>query len=507
MASDSINQIVQEKLDKNNFHAWRFRITNFLMGKGYWDYIEGEHQAAPRVPEQNPTAEQLKAFKDWNQGARKVMYWLSISIQDTMIGHIQDAESPKEAWDELVKLYETNTKARKLQLKNDFNTVSKKNLTVNEYALKIKGIVESLASIGVAVEDDDKVEVCLRGLTPAYKQFKTSIQTRENIPNFSDLISMLIIEEKNLGDDSASQPKESSSEQAFYSGRGRGRGRGGRGQRGGRGRGGDQESYDSNKSTRGRGNSRGRGSQRGRKKSDSDANSGCWTCGKLDHFERDCPWKEQGNRKQQGNYASSSNQHDPERMFVMQHMINSMSASVSTGAENVWYVDSGASNHMTGHGEWFKDMQNLERPGYVETGDDTAHPFKHTGNVPLTMHDGKVKYLADVLHVPSITKNLVSVGQMVEQNLQVRFNPAGLFIEEYKEDGRLIAQGKKVGRMFTLDVDVPEVKAAMFAQGTGVVADIEIWHKRIGHVNVQRLKSMQNQNIITGNPKFKVDGM
>ena len=87
---------------------------------------------------------------------------------------------------------------------------------------------------------------------------------------------------------------------------------------------------------------------------------------------------------------------------------------------------------------------------------------EHTGNVPLTLQDGKVKYLADVLHVPSITKNLIFVGQMVEQNLQVRFTLAGLFVEEYKEGGRLIAQGKKVGRMFTLDVDIPEVKAAMF---------------------------------------------
>ena len=147
----------------------------------------------------------------------------------------------------------------------------------------------------------------------------------------------------------------------------------------------------------------------------------------------------------------------------MQHMITSMSANVSTLGANVWYVDSGASNHMTGHGEWFRDMQDLERPGYVETGDDTSHPIKHTGNVPLTLQDGKVKYLADVLHVPSITKNLISVGQMVEQNLQVRFTPEGLFVEEYKEGGRLIAQGKKVGRMFTLDVDVLEVKAAMFA--------------------------------------------
>ena len=73
MASDSINQIVQEKLDKNNFHAWRFCMTNFLMGKGYWNYIEGEQKIAPRVLNENPTAEQLKAFKDWNQGSRKVM--------------------------------------------------------------------------------------------------------------------------------------------------------------------------------------------------------------------------------------------------------------------------------------------------------------------------------------------------------------------------------------------------------------------------------------------------
>ena len=90
------------------------------MGKGYWDYIEGEHKKAPRVPKKNPTAEKLKALKDWNQGARKVMYWLSISIQDAMIGNIQDAESPKEAWDELVKIYETNTKARKLAIEKRF---------------------------------------------------------------------------------------------------------------------------------------------------------------------------------------------------------------------------------------------------------------------------------------------------------------------------------------------------------------------------------------------------
>ncbi len=55
----------------------------------------------------------------------------------------------------------------------------------------------------------------------------------------------------------------------------------------------------------------------------------------------------------------------------------------------------------------------------------TAHPVVHIGNVPLVMQDGKMKYLSDVFHVPNITKNLVSVGQMIEQGLQVQSNLDG----------------------------------------------------------------------------------
>ena len=112
-----------------------------------------------------------------------------------MLGHIQDALLPKEAWDSLVKLFAVNTKARKLQLKTELNTLE---MSVNEYALKIKSICESLASINAKVEDDKKVEVCLRGLGPQYKSFKTSILTRDNISTFADMVSMLVVEERNL---------------------------------------------------------------------------------------------------------------------------------------------------------------------------------------------------------------------------------------------------------------------------------------------------------------------
>ncbi len=46
----------------------------------------------------------------------------------------------------------------------------------------------------------------------------------------------------------------------------------------------------------------------------------------------------------------------------------------------------------------------MKTPGFVETGDDTAHPITQIGKVPLSMQDGQTKYLKDVLHVPTIIK-------------------------------------------------------------------------------------------------------
>jgi hypothetical protein len=70
----------------------------------------------------------------------------------------------------------------------------------------------------------------------------------------------------------------------------------------------------------------------------------------------------------------------------MQDMANSMIGSVLDN--NVWYVDSGGSNHMTSHGEWFRDTKDLKTLGFVETGDDTTHPITQISKVPLSTQDG-----------------------------------------------------------------------------------------------------------------------
>ena len=133
---------------------------------------------------------------------------------------------------------------------------------------------------------------------------------------------------------------------------------------------------------------------------------------------------------------------------------------------------------MNSDEDWFWELRKREWPVYVETGDVTVHPIQHVGNVPFG-EVGNQTYIKNVLHVPTITKNLVLVGKIVEQGMQVRFNDGGCFIEK---EGRLIARGRREGQMFILNSQ--EMVSAMFANGHKVRADIELWHKRISHINL-----------------------
>ena len=60
---------------------------------------------------------------------------------------------------------------------------------------------------------------------------------------------------------------------------------------------------------------------------------------------------------------------------------------------------------------------------------------------------------------PIITKNLISIGQIVEQGMHARFNKGGCFREK---KGRLIGKEGREGWMFMLNSD--KVKTAMYAK-------------------------------------------
>ena len=136
-------------------------------------------------------------------------------------------------------------------------------------------------------------------------------------------------------------------------------------------------------------------------------------------------------------------------------------------------------------------------------GDYSKHCIEHVGNVPLHNSHGSAKCLSNVLHVPTITKNLISVGQIVEKGLQVRFTQRGCFVENPRKGLKIVAKGERKGRLFTMDINNVDTHKMCFTHNNDNVAEIDLWHKRIGHVNFQKLKSMQANEIVYGLPKFK----
>ncbi len=124
-----------------------------------------------------------------------------------------------------MKIYSTNTQAHKMQLKQKLHNLQKNKIDINDYSIKVKNLVDALASIGAPVDDEDLVAVTLNGLGKYYSQFCTSIVVRETFPNFQDLITLLISEEMRIVGTSSNG---GSQESVFYSNTNRGKGRGGK---------------------------------------------------------------------------------------------------------------------------------------------------------------------------------------------------------------------------------------------------------------------------------------
>ena len=95
-----------EKLDRRNYASWSYKMHQYLLGHGYWGFVEGTNEVASEPSH--------KDFPIWEQGASRVLYCLTSGVHDQMLSYIKDAKTPKEAWEHLRKIFATSTTARKL---------------------------------------------------------------------------------------------------------------------------------------------------------------------------------------------------------------------------------------------------------------------------------------------------------------------------------------------------------------------------------------------------------
>ena len=76
--------------------------------------------------------------------------------------------------------------------------------------------------------------------------------------------------------------------------------------------------------------------------------------------------------------------------------------------EDVWFLDSGCSNHMTRNIEIFSNIDESVK-SEVTTGTDSKVSVMGKGRVNILKKKGEKKFVPDVYYVPSLKCNLLSI--------------------------------------------------------------------------------------------------
>lgn len=106
-----------------------------------------------------------------------------------------------------------------------------------------------------------------------------------------------------------------------------------------------------------------------------------------------------------------------------------------------WYIDSGASSHITNDSGKLLDFQPYFGSEELLVGNGNGLKIKHIGSVLLATYSHKPLLLNHVLHVPHITKNLLSVSQLLtDNNVLVEFVD-NLCLIKARNSGILLLRG------------------------------------------------------------------
>ncbi|KAI0498968.1 hypothetical protein KFK09_019867 [Dendrobium nobile] len=102
----------------------------------------------------------------------------------------------------------------------------------------------------------------------------------------------------------------------------------------------------------------------------------------------------------------------------------------SSGISNDWYLDSGASSHLT-HA---LDNLSISTPYHgsdgVTIGDESSVSIANSGKGLLPTPSRKL-LLSKILHSPEIHYNLISISQLTrDNNIAVIFNPSGFVFKD-----------------------------------------------------------------------------
>ncbi|MCO5564449.1 hypothetical protein L7F22_018110 [Adiantum nelumboides] len=162
----------------------------------------------------------------------------------------------------------------------------------------------------------------------------------------------------------------------------------------------------------------------------------------------------------------------------------------------IWYFDSGASRHITSRKDLFSSLDAAPAGKKVTCANNASYPIKGVGKILITISDGSDLCLPNVLYVPGIKKNLLSVSSLAKNGLRVIFEDDRCIVRDRENGYSLITTGTLENGLFVLDRYEKQIQACIVETKTQAMQDAELWHARFGHVGYGSLMTLQRHNMV-----------
>jgi histone deacetylase 1/2 len=165
------------------------------------------------------------------------------------------------------------------------------------------------------------------------------------------------------------------------------------------------------------------------------------------------------------------------------------SASTATtnsyGVDTNWYMDTGATDHITGELDKLTVRDKYTGNDNVHAANGAGMEIDHVGHSILRSQSSQI-HLNNILHVPKAHKSLVSVNRLThDNNAYLEFHPTHFFIKD-QGTKRTLLRGRSEGGLYPLpSFSSSHKKSSSNKQAFGAVKPTEaLWHARLGHASL-----------------------
>ncbi|KAL5149582.1 hypothetical protein HKD37_13G036379 [Glycine soja] len=187
------------KLERDNYSLWRSTIISALETFELESFIL--NPAPPMQTHIINTSDALNPTLILFYGRNVIILsycGLNPPYQKKALSLVVRATSSHMAWTAIEKTFQAQTRARRMAMKVQLQTLTKRSLSMLEYIERKRFIADSLAKNLHPISDEDLIGYILSSLDSSYSAFSTAFIMKSDDVSVDDLVGLLLQEEARL---------------------------------------------------------------------------------------------------------------------------------------------------------------------------------------------------------------------------------------------------------------------------------------------------------------------